>query len=75
MRSAGKPLDGFDKLTASTLGALSLSKRWRPYIDCMRPTMTRPRRSLRFACLSYVRNARQRMRSGYSITALPFSTG
>ena len=26
-----KPLDGFDMLTASTLGALSLSKRRRPY--------------------------------------------
>jgi hypothetical protein len=27
----GKPLDGFDKLTAGMLGALSLSKRRRPY--------------------------------------------
>jgi hypothetical protein len=31
-RPAGKPLDGFDKLTAGMLGALSLSKRRRPYI-------------------------------------------
>jgi hypothetical protein len=30
-RPGPKPLDGFDKLTAGTLGALSLSKRVRPY--------------------------------------------
>ena len=31
IRSADEPLDGFDGLTASMLGALSLSKRVRPY--------------------------------------------